>query len=390
MIKLDAKRPLPLQQKSPLQKNTMETIYIDSMDQLVKQVSETSGLVSAHLAPLQSIAQAQNCIIGVRPVDRLATDLIAAGYPTKGFHIKGKSASWGAQAGFICTDQRFSKLENKSKDQINKYNRLVEKCIAEKHAKSVPLAVTYDRLKTLCQLKAIDSLSLENRTGIIEFTAMAPSRRVYQFVAKWNVEHQRYFIFYHEKQLQVLAPQQSTLPLTADYDLLLLGPCMEDFGAKDNVRVQDVAHEVFLRRFSQYRRTSTDSALFQYYKDPQNFYKNEDKDIGNASVRVREMLALINQALVGDGEKVVHHSIDAANPVSEFETNFPATFALPRKIGRFDVLCMINTKEELVELIRVAKDEGYHIKTNPLWRKQLPQMRRPSFEQAKRIFSVSK
>ncbi|WP_336192774.1 anthrax toxin-like adenylyl cyclase domain-containing protein [Providencia stuartii] len=390
MIKLNNKPILLLQPETSLNHQTVESTQGEHIDQLVKKVSETSGLVSTHLAPLQAVAQTQNCIIGIRPVDRLATDLIAAGYPTKGFHIKGKSASWGAQAGLICTDQRFSKLENKSTEQIKKYNRLIEQCIAEQHAESVPLAVTYDRLHTLCQLKAIDSLSLENEDGVIQFTATAPSLQTYQFEAKWDAGYQRYLVSYHGKQLQVLSPKQSTLPLTADYDLLLIGPCLEDFGVKDNLPIQDVAHEVFLRRFSQYRRTSTDSALFQYYKDPLNFYKNEDKEIGNASLRVREMIPLINQALVGDGEKVVHHSIDATNPVSELEANFPATFALPRKIGHFDPLCMINTKEELVELVKAAKAEGYHIKTNPLWEKELPQVRRPSFDQAQRKFSLNK
>lgn len=81
---------------------------------LVDSVKDNRGLAHKHLLPLQYLANEINCIISFRSVDNSATELIESGYPTKGFHIKGKSASWGPQAGFICEEQRFSKLEDAS------------------------------------------------------------------------------------------------------------------------------------------------------------------------------------------------------------------------------------------------------------------------------------
>lgn len=132
------------------------------LQQLVSHLKDKTGIVPAHLIPLQRVASEHNCIIGVRPVDKLATALIEAGHPTKGFHIKGKSASWGPQAGFICVEQRFSKLENASPERIAKFNLQTQACIAEGHAAAVPLDVSQSRLHDLFAQGLIDKLSPEN------------------------------------------------------------------------------------------------------------------------------------------------------------------------------------------------------------------------------------
>ncbi|QIC16071.1 adenylate cyclase [Providencia vermicola] len=359
-----------------------------SIERLVEEVSRNTGIVSSHLSPLHQVAKEQDCIIGIRPVDRFATQLIAAGNPTKGFHIKGKSASWGAQAGLICVDQRFSKLENKSEQQIDKYNVFVRDCIEKGHSIPVPLEITEERLQTLLQLGAIHQLSFENSQGIRHFTAEGPSRRNYQFEAKWLPQQQKYRIYFEGKTLEVLASVQNFVPITADYDLLLIGPHMRYFGSQDRVPVPDVAHSIYKQRIETYQNLPKDSNLRQGYMDETHFYQNEDREVGNASPRAKEMISLINKALVGEAEKVVHHSADATNPMTELEANFPATFALPKKIGHFDELCIIANKEELAELITIAKEEGYHININPLWKNELPSVRRPSFEYAKRRLSM--
>lgn len=69
-----------------------------------------SGLVPDHARAFGRVADAQDVIIMVRPVNHDSTPLIAAGAATKGMAVKGKSATWGPQAGFICEEQRFSKL----------------------------------------------------------------------------------------------------------------------------------------------------------------------------------------------------------------------------------------------------------------------------------------
>ena len=356
-----------------------------SLQLLVWQIKDKTGLVPAHLIPLQRVASEHNCIIGIRPVDKLATALIEAGHPTKGFHIKGKSASWGPQAGFICVEQRFSKLENASPERIAKFNLQTQACIAEGHAAAVPLEVSQSRLHALFEQGLIDKLSPENSRGVSHLRASGPGGERYAFEAlrlPGNGEA-RYLISHRGAPLEVLAPHAEARSFTADYDLMVIAPHVSDLGPEDNLQVPDVSHQVFRQRLENYRTLPEHAALRQDYDDPASFYRKSDGEIGNASERARRMIGVLNQALVGDGEKVVHHATDSANPVTDPESNYPATFALPCKIGRFEPLCIIENKDDLAELVMQAKNAGYHVPLNPLWEKEVLGVRSDRFTAAK-------
>ncbi|AJJ62231.1 CyaA/EF/ExoY family adenylyl cyclase toxin [Yersinia aldovae] len=349
-------------------------------------IKDKTGIVPAHLLRLQRAACELNCIIAIRPVDRLATELIEAGHPTKGFHIKGKSASWGGQAGFICVDQRFSKLENESDERIAKFNEQVRQCISDGDAVAVPLVVTQSRLQTLLYSGAIDQIPLENPDGILSLQARGLSDKSYAFEAKKlsGKGEVRYQIFHNGKSIEVLAPTINALPFTADYDLLMVAPHISDLGSQDNLPVPDVAHHVFRRRIDKYSKRPDAPEIRQDYDNPASFYRKEDGEIGNASERVRQMIPYLNEAVVGDGEKVIHHNVDSSSPASDPAANYPATFILPVRIGRFDELCVIENKDELREFVTEAKRHGYHMVMNPLWEPDLLQIRNPHFEEMRR------
>ncbi|QND86197.1 Adenylate cyclase ExoY [Chromobacterium vaccinii] len=353
------------------------------LGQQVEAVKDKTGMVAAHLIPLQQVARDHNCIIGIRPVDRLATELIETGHPTKGFHIKGKSASWGAQAGLICVDQRFSKLENASADRIAKFNSQTRQCIRDGDAAAVPLTISGSRLSSLLQAGVLNNLSRENAEGVRTFTAKAPSGKEYVFeAARKSGGEEAYEIRHDGAPIEVLAPKADAKPLTADYDLLVIGPHLSDVGPQDNLPVPDIAHQVFRDRIDHYRGIPANVGLLDAYLNPKSFYRREDAEIGNASARIRDMIPVINQALVGDGELVVHHNADSGSPATDPDANYPATFALPARIGRFDEICVIANKEELAELVKQAKDSGYHLPLNPLWEKEVSGVRRESFVDA--------
>jgi hypothetical protein len=69
-----------------------------------------SGMVYDHALAYAAVADSADVIILARPVNPDATALIARNAATKGMAVKGKSASWGPQVGFIPVQQRFSKL----------------------------------------------------------------------------------------------------------------------------------------------------------------------------------------------------------------------------------------------------------------------------------------
>ncbi|MHC8397963.1 anthrax toxin-like adenylyl cyclase domain-containing protein [Pseudomonas sp. MDT1-17] len=362
-----------------------DTTSTSDLQQQVESLRDKTGMVLAHLIPLQRVASDFNSIIGFRPVDKLATELIAEGYPTKGFHLKGKSASWGAQAGFICVNQGFSKLENVSNELISKSNEQTQLCISEGHAIAVPLEVPQSRLQHLLKNDMIDHLSLENADGICSFQARGPSGQKYEFEARRQPgdDNVYYRILYNGRPIEVLAPFFDTRPFTVDYDLLLIGPHISDLGPQDNLQVPDVTHQVFRERLDHYSKMPSHPELRRDYDDPTSFYRKSDREIGNTSERVRHMIPIINQALVGDGEKLIHHASDTKNPVTDPLSNYPATFVLPIKLGRFNQICMIENEDELSELVLHAKDEGYHVPLHPVWEKEMTPSLNPRFEDAR-------
>lgn len=128
-------------------------------------------------------------------------------------------------------------------------------------------------------------------------------------------------------------------------------------------------------------------ALSADYESPLHFYEKEDKHLGNASPRIKQMIDLINHRLVGNGEKVVHHNADSGSPATDVAANYPATFFLPTKLGRFDEICMIHDSKEMAELVKTAKDSGYHVPLNPLWEKEVVSIKRTGFSKALRVFN---
>lgn len=87
-----------------------------------KEAQKHSGLTSGHVDLIRRIAKEFDTIVAIRPVNNMATSLIASMAAVKGLddtHLK--SASTGPMAGFIPIDPRLGKsgqalLDNKNAD----------------------------------------------------------------------------------------------------------------------------------------------------------------------------------------------------------------------------------------------------------------------------------
>lgn len=369
------------------------------LSQVMEKVQHRTGIVAAHLAPLQSVAQQHNCIIGMRPVETVATGLIEDGHPTKDFHIKGKSANWGPQAGMICVDQAFSKLEGclaSDPARVEKFSGQTRQCIEDGHAVAIDLVISKERMDTLLAGDLITDMQSPDAEGGIRFSAKAPGGGLYTFEATPapGGGAGQYQISQQGQPLQVLAKAPEGKALTADYDLHLIGPHISDLGPQDNLPVPDVAHSVFKARIDGYSDRTTDPRpknldpeLREDYVSAASFYSKEDPHIGNATRRIAEMIPVINAALVGDGERVVHHNADSGSPASDAAANYPATFFLPARLGAFDEICVIENSQQMAELILQAKNSGYHIPLNPLWEPEVTNVRRSDFTQAQALLN---
>jgi hypothetical protein len=181
-----------------------------------------SGMVASHAEAFSQVARHGNLILVTRPVNCQATALIANGAATKGMHVKGKSADWGPQAGFIAVEQRFSKLGNPSADEakrrdnaakIPEFDREVRHSIEGGWAVAVALTIDGQPVQ-VCTVRGPPDREqpLVRRT---DGTYLDPDRpdRVY---GPQQVPGCR-------GPLRVLADPVSRIPLTADYDLLAIG-----------------------------------------------------------------------------------------------------------------------------------------------------------------------
>lgn len=321
-------------------------------------VAGRTGISPLHQFRLQQLAAHLDLAFAFRPVEPVATGLIAAGHPTKNFHIKGKSASWGPQAGLICCDQRFSKLVDQDDARIRHFNAQVAGCIAAGHAVAVPLLVTRERLVALQQLGKLDALR-PGVDGTLTVAATAPGGSVHRFLAQPQPDG-RYRISHEGAAIQVLAPCPGARPLTADYDMLVLAVPLADFGPQDNLPISLVSHTRF--------HPGNNPVLRARYPDPAAFYAREDPDLGNASLRIRRLIPVFNRSLgCAPGAELVHHNADCGSPATDLSANFPASFFLPRPLGRYPTVGVIEHKTAFADWVLTLKDAGFHVPLNPLW-----------------------
>jgi hypothetical protein len=109
------------------------------------QVIEDSNMVAEHLKEFMVEAEDLDNVMIFRYVNESATHAIRNNRGTKGMHVKGKSADWGPQAGFIPADQKFSKLGNPDAprlDDVAGSSKKVKKCVDAGICKQVGLTLT--------------------------------------------------------------------------------------------------------------------------------------------------------------------------------------------------------------------------------------------------------
>lgn len=391
------------------------------------EILHHSGIAEKHLTPLLTFAEKEKLVISFRPVERAATGLINAGYPTKSFHIKGKSANLGPMAGFIPVEQHLSKLGNKPGDNTGKISRMneeIQQCIRGKYAEPGNLVITTQRIRELIEMNLISECQpppSHDETGRITYTLSVSSgsrEQITRYIAK-PAGDDLYTIFPadNEKPVQVLYSPEVNKPLTADYDLMIVSHRMEDHGIQDTLRIKSISPEEHIRQRAYLLSSDTPKKPFfrsatvtEGMKTPVSLLPKEilrrasaqdaiRKELlalahpgyGNCSQRITDLIPAINSALnCKPGCDVVHHGMDAANPYSELDDNFPATFFLPEQIGDLPQVVTAENKDGLKQLLHILHQHGYYILFNPRWDSHLTSPRREHFEATRNIFESKK
>ncbi|WP_413493705.1 anthrax toxin-like adenylyl cyclase domain-containing protein [Morganella psychrotolerans] len=347
------------------------------------QVINLTGLAEEHLQPLQALAEKEQLVISFRPVEQVATGLISAGYPTKDFSIKGKSSNWGPMAGFIPVDQFYSKLcGQKHKTEI--MNKKVAQCIEQGHAGTQHLRLSESRINELVATGLLIRHQPDAQGNII-LDAVSPHGHHHPFTAKPEPDGQ--FLIYNTKKempVIVLSAPDINMPLTADYDLMIVAPRTEDFGGQDIAQNPDVSADAFAeKRPYLLRRGSTTETIHR------ELLRREDPKLGNSTPRIAALIQQINTALNRTkGTEVVHHSMDATNPGSDMSTNFPVTFFLPESVAGLPQILLAQDIEGLRFIIHTLECNGFMVPHNPLWSDDFSSLRRESFEATRRLFNT--
>ncbi|WP_181409817.1 anthrax toxin-like adenylyl cyclase domain-containing protein [Martelella alba] len=330
---------------------------------LAQRATDQSGISAEHLLAVHAVAVDRNTILAIRPVDKMAQELIAQGHPTKGFHVKGKSSNWGPQCAFIPVDQRLSKL-NGDPGRVTAFNKKVADSLEKKEAYAVPLVISRDRLESLKQSNLITFDGSRDDTAVLEISSRAPDGKVLHFTAHPQEGDQRQSVEIRldGKPVEVLAPAPQSKGLTADYDLFAVAPHEADFGEADRVPNRDISYEAYLHRRGSFKHEKAG------IETPSQFYAHEDLEIGNASPRIREIIPVLNKAVGQEEQPVFHHNADSFSPAANDTDNFPLTYASPVSFGKFPVMGSIENKKDLNDFIIAAKNAGYHFAVNPNWK----------------------
>lgn len=336
---------------------------------------------------LSHYAQAKNIIILFRPVELIAKSLHEEKkYPTKDFNIKGKSASWGAWAGFIPIDQAYSKLASASIDQIQKYNNSVQACIQQGDAIACNLRITKKRYQELVALKIIFPQDKKEENEFITLYCPAPATdQLKRCYAKEIKQTSEYAIYTTEKEpFQVLADIHLKRPFIPDFDLLAIFNPWENFG-RENIRPNpDVTYEKRLRKLSTRERINLDET-------ERDFYARELPNLGNITRQTLKTINAMNDALnKGPYLQCIHHNDDAGSPASNPKLNYPITALLPHHFGIFSSsLLLIETPEAFVYFIDHVSPLGYRVEVNHLWEEAIQFAAKKSFNQKKFFFDLN-
>ncbi|WP_062260763.1 anthrax toxin-like adenylyl cyclase domain-containing protein [Endozoicomonas arenosclerae] len=300
---------------------------------------ENQGIPPDYLKQTQAVADRENVVIAIRPVEMICRTLIEEGFQSKPLSIKGKSSNWGPMAGLIPVDQHFSKLSGKP-DKVADSNEVNRKAIeVDKVAVPEHLHISQKRLRELESMGILENLTPIHPTpGYTEALTFTSAPRNGAGPAEPFEAHLRedgqWDIF---SGTGVSKQKLMVLPYTADFDLLFVHSRYEDVDLGQQDR-----------------------------------YGELDPVLGIYSKRKLEVIHALNLEYGREDNPMVHHGTDNKNPYTDMKANLPTTVFIPEsmlnKMGIYsDTPVLVRTEDELSRLYRTMRDNGIKIEMNNLW-----------------------
>ncbi|OXX35657.1 RTX toxin RtxA [Vibrio sp. V09_P4A23P171] len=336
---------------------------------------------------LAEVAERENVIIGVRPVDEKSKSLIDSKlYSSKGLFVKAKSSDWGPMSGFIPVDQSFAKAS--ARRDLDKFNDYAEQSIESGNAVSADLYLNQVRIDELVsKYQSLTALEFDAESGMYKTTATNGDQTVTFFLNKVTVESKDLWQVHYMKDgelapFKVIGDPVSKQPMTADYDLLTVMYSYAELGPQDKVK-QPLTWEQWKESVTYEDLTPKYQEL---YSSEELYNKKDGASLGVVSDRLKTLKDVINTSLGRtDGLEMVHHGADDANPYAVMADNFPATFFVPKSFfmedglgeGKGSIQTYFNVNEQGAVVIRdpqefsnfqqVAINVSYRASLNDKW-----------------------
>ncbi len=284
---------------------------------------------------------------------------IERGYPTKNFHVKGKSSDWGPQAGFVPYLGIYSKV-GASPEKAAKGTAANVKGLAHNHAGKVPLVLSLEELtiqlnreaesparRAISRMTPVpdskDFFLFANRSGdgkefVFRATFIGGANyKISVYPERLGVNPKK-LMFEKSEPLEVMTSVEvgaGNKPMTGDYDLMAICPKWGNLNSKSVKEISKPgldfgkAHGGVQPGLTFAPGTNLDKVLdmstntgavaakgnlsrtFQG-KNAGEAGKNEHPDMGNLTPRILRCINALNSAMPGASAlRRVHHNAES-------------------------------------------------------------------------------
>jgi hypothetical protein len=346
------------------------------------------------------VAERRNEIIMFRDTGCWSRPYIAAGHPTKPFHVKGKSSTWGPHAGLVPYNSEFSKAF--SQKDIDKGLRLNKEAIAGNWARPIKAYIDEEFINQELLVRKgsagrtpVDRIT-RPRDDVIYFFCTKPddnptgAGKKYVLLGK-KVAAGRYQLFTFpldaaqtsERQLflkessaepmLVMTVPGADKPITGDYDLFAVCPSWASYGRQDQKMDPTLDNP---QQNASFRRTQARAADPVRGARAQQSLANieaartpEDPDRGNLTPRILAVIQALQSEMGGRFPRV-HHNAESGRPFAPgAEDGFPLTTFHPRRgIGGYTFrTAVINDVNDLRDYFTRLYYDGYYPPRNHAW-----------------------
>jgi len=357
-------------------------------------------MTPADMAAVERVAAQRNEIIMFRDTGCWSRPYIAAGHPTKPFHVKGKSSDWGPHAGLVPYNSEFSKAFTQG--AVDKGFKLNKDAIKGNYARPVPAFVSEQFIRSELLVNKgsagrppIDRMT-QPRPDVLYFFCTKPNDnpalagKKYVLFGKKGTDS-RYQIhtfpldaaamrerelFLQEAKgepLLVMTTPGADLPITGDYDLFAICPSWDSYGGLDkkmDPTLDNPQQNASVRRTTaKLFNPATSMQAYVSLAKIKNAFTPEDPDRGNLTPRIAACVRALVSAMGGQYPRV-HHNAESGRPFAPgAEDGFPLTTFHPRRgIGGYTFLnATINHVGDLRDYFTRLYNDGYYPPRNHAW-----------------------